>query len=497
MIESDVLVIGTGIAGCITALELAKRGLTVSMISKAQRAEETSTEKAQGGIIYRGAEDSTELLKRDIMEAGDGTCYEPAVDILVKEGPELVKRLLVDEYGVEFDRNGGFNLTLEAGHSLPRIVHVNDTTGKAVEKALVNAIKSQDNIRIDNEHVLVDLLKDEQGIGGAWVFDERHDTVKELQAKATVLATGGLGQIFAHTTNPASATGDGFAAAHRAGAELMNMEYVQFHPTTLLNGFLVSESMRGEGGRLKNQSGEEFMQRYSEHDSLATRDVVARAMHQEMVRRGEEYLLLDIASYRDGGWIRNRFPGIYEECLKQGIDITSEPIPVAPAAHFACGGVRVDLCGRTSLKGLYAVGEVSCTGLHGANRLASTSLLEGLVWGYRAAGDIRKHLDDLHPSAGEWRHEGTDKPDPILISEHWGSIRKTMWERVGLIRCEKDLIIADKELSSLRGDIEDLYKSTQMNRTLIELRNGVECALLVARAALRDRESRGCHYRIN
>jgi len=497
MVESDVLVIGTGIAGCVTALELAKRGLTVSMITKAERAEETNTEKAQGGIIYRGAEDSTDLLKRDIIRASAGVCYEPAVDILVREGPRLVKKLLIDEYGVEFDRNDGFSLTLEAGHSLPRILHTKDSTGEAIERKLIRAIRRQSNISVYTEHALIDLVRDGQRVAGAWVFDEKHRVVKELLAKATVLATGGLGQIFAHTTNAASATGDGFAAAHRAGAELMNMEYVQFHPTTLLNGFLISESMRGEGGRLKNQSGEEFMQRYSEHGSLATRDVVARAMHREMVRRGEEYLLLDIASYRDGDWIRNRFPGIYKECLKQGIDITSEPIPVAPAAHFACGGVKADLYGRTSLKNLYAVGEVSCTGLHGANRLASTSLLEGLVWGYRAAGNIRKHLDDLHPSAGEWRHEGTDKPDPILISEHWGSIRKTMWERVGLIRCEKDLMMADKELSGLREEIEDLYKSTQMNRTLIELRNGVECAPLVARAALRDRESRGCHYRIN
>jgi len=497
MIESDVLIIGTGIAGCITALELAKRGLTVSIISKAQRAEETSTEKAQGGIIYRGAEDSTELLKRDIMEAGDGACYEPAVDALVKEGPELVKRLLIDEYGVEFDRNGGFNLTLEAGHSLPRIVHVNDTTGKTVERSLVNAVRNQDNIYVHTEHVLIDLLKDGQEVTGAWIFDERHNTVKELQAKATVLATGGLGRIFARTTNPVSATGDGFASAHRAGAELMNMEYVQFHPTTMLNGFLISESMRGEGGRLKNQSGDEFMRRYSEQSSLATRDVVARAMHREMMDRKEEYLLLDIASYRDGDWIKKRFPGIYRECLKQGIDITSEPIPVAPAAHFACGGVKVDLCGRTSLKSLYAVGEVSCTGLHGANRLASTSLLEGLVWGYRVAQDMIKHLNDANPCAVEWNHKGADEPDPIRMSEHWESIKSVMWEHVGLIRCEEGLTIADHRLSGMREEIENLYKNAQVNKTLIELRNGAECALLVARAALRNKESKGCHYRIN
>jgi len=522
MVETDVLIIGTGIAGCITALELAKSGTKVSLITKADQLEDTNTRKAQGGIVYKGEGDSPELLERDVMEAGAQACWKPAVEVMAHEGPKLVKQLLIDEYEVEFTRNDEFDLTNEAAHSLPRILHVQDNTGETLEDKLVKAVKRQNNIKVYPNHVLIDLLTYEHHVSsplsisiykeptciGAYIFDKKQKKAKKILAKAVVLATGGLGQLFAYTTNPSIATGDGFAAAYRAGAKLINMEYIQFHPTAFYRkyrenvcDFLISEAVRGEGGRLKNLAGEEFMPKYSKQGSLATRDVVARAIQQEMVERKEGWVLLDIASYKDAGWIKSRFPTIYEECMKYGIDATRQPIPVVPAAHFACGGVRADLNGSTTLNRLYAVGEVACTGLHGANRLASTSLLEGLVWGYRAAKHIEKHWKNYEsielPEVPDWIETGYQEPDPALIYQDWVTIKSTMWNYVGLVRSTQRLARANHDLRNLWQEIEDFYRNAKLNQMLIELRHGVQTALVVANAAWRNKQSRGCHYRID
>ena len=519
MIETDVLIIGTGIAGCITALELAKSGIKVSLITKANQLEDTNTNKAQGGIIYKGLGDSPKLLQKDILGAGAQACWEPAVEVVAHEGPKLVERLLIDEYGVEFTRNerGEFDLTCEAGHSLPRILHAKDMTGEAIENKLVKAVRHQKNIRIYPNHVLIDLLTYEHHVPsplsvyeeptciGAYIFDEQQKKVKKILAKAIVLATGGLGQLFAYTINPSIATGDGFAAAYSAGAKLINMEYVQFHPTAFYRkegcDYLISETVRGEGGRLKNLAGKEFMQKYSKQGSLATRDIIARAIHQEIVERKEGRVLLDIASYKDANWIKRRFPNIYRECVKYGIDITKQPIPVVPAAHFACGGVKTDLNGSTSLNRLYAVGEVACTGLHGANRLASTSLLECLVWGYRAAKHIVNHWKNYEsfdlPEVPDWIETGYQELDPALIYQDWITIKNTMWNYVGLVRSTQRLARATHDLRNLWQEIDDFYRNAKLNRSIIELRHGIQTALVVAQDAWRNKQSRGCHYRID
>ncbi|HIH96823.1 MAG TPA: L-aspartate oxidase [Thermoplasmata archaeon] len=519
MVETDVLIIGTGIAGCVTALELAKSGIRVSLITKAEELKETNTRKAQGGIIYKGEGDSPELLRKDIMKAGDQACWEPAVETVAREGPGLVKKLLIEEYGVEFtrDEKGEFSITNEAGHSLSRVLHAEDKTGEVIEEGLIKAVKRQKNIKIYGDHVLIDLLTYEHHVPsplsaykeptclGAYIFDVREKRVKKFLAKTTVLATGGLGQLFAYTINPSIATGDGFAAAYRAGAKLINMEYIQFHPTAFYRkegcDFLISETVRGEGGRLKNLAGEEFMLKYSKQGSLATRDVVARAIHQEMIERKEGWALLDLASYGDGKWIKRRFPTIYEECMKHGIDITKQSIPVVPAAHFACGGVKTDLEGCTNLNHLYAVGEVACTGLHGANRLASTSLLECLVWGHRAAKHVERHWKSYEsfdtPEVPGWIETGRQESDPALIYQDWDTIKNTMWNYVGLVRSTQRLTRANHDLQNLWQEIEEFYRNARLNRMLIELRHGIQTALVVANAAWRNKQSIGCHYRVD
>jgi len=518
LLTADVLVIGSGIAGCTTALDLADAGVDVIVVTRAREPQESNTYYAQGGIIYRGIEDSPEELAEDIMRAGAGHSNPKTVHILAEEGPEQFRRILLERVDVEFDLNedGSLSLAREGGHSQPRIAHVADYTGKAIEVALIKAVLAHPNIRLFTRHTAVDLITpSHQGVNrlsvynrrrvvGAYVYDQEESRVRRILAKNTVLATGGLGQIYLRTSNPEGSRGDGLAMAYRAGARVINTEFIQFHPTTFHHRhaphFLISEAVRGAGARLCDANGEPFMQHYApEWKDLAPRDVVARSIHQEMLDRGVRNVYLDLASYIPTAEILDHFPTIYQSCKEYGIDITRDLTPVVPAAHYATGGVWVDEWGRVTIQDLYAVGEVACTGLHGANRLASTSLLEGLVWGRRVATDIGQQLvrqiqhdpDDI-PS---WSEKGLVPPDPALISQDMSSIQHIMWNYVGLARTTDRLERAIRELRHLETEIEGFYRSTHLSDELIGLRHAVCAALIVTLAAWSNKQSMGSHYR--
>jgi L-aspartate oxidase len=520
--RTDVLIIGCGIAGATTALRLARNpDRRITVVTRAQDPHESNTLYAQGGIVGRGLDDNPKILLSDIQEAGAGVSFPKAARILAEEGPTLLHQILEETAHVVFDRdqNGQPLLTKEAAHSRRRILHVGDGTGKAIMDGLISALRDCPNVTIESNSTAVDLItfphhaRDPLAnyrpvtCHGAYMFDRNERTVHRYLASTTVLATGGLGRIYRNTTNPPGARGDGLAMANRAGARIANAEYVQFHPTALAvpgaEGFLISEAVRGEGGILITPEGQPFMAAYSpEWKDLAPRDIAARAIHHEMEKHGYSYVLLDIASRMPADTIRQRFPGIYKQCLKFGIDITSEPIPVVPAAHYFCGGVLVDEWARSSIENLYAVGEISCTGVHGANRLASTSLLEGLVWGNRAAqhieeslgeGDLlRTEFEDVPP----WDESGlVADADPALIQGDMQTIQNIMWHYVGLVRSAERLSRAIRELRHLWNEIETFYRTTKLDDGLIGLRNAVEVALIVAQAARHNRLSRGCHYR--
>lgn len=517
--KSDLLIIGAGAAGAACALKAADLGLSVTLVDGAEEPERNSnTSFAQGGIIYRGLNDNPEKLARDIHRAGVGVCRKGAVDLLATRGPKIVEELLIERCGVPFDRHaetGELDLTEEGAHSEPRIVHVEDATGRSIALHLIREVEKHPGISVVRGVMAVDLIM--RGLHtvdptdiyhrprclGAYVFLEDAGRVVPYVARETVLATGGLGQIYLHTTNPSKARGDGLAMAYRAGARVINLEYIQFHPTALYRRlaprFLLSEAMRGEGARLVDREGRPFMDKYHELKELAPRDVVARAINEEMMIQSEDCMYLDI-SHRSSDWVRQRFPMIYRNCKEYGIDISQEPCPVVPAAHYACGGVAVDLHGRTNVVGLRAIGEVACSGLHGANRLASTSLLEALTWGYQAAEGV---LDGVKESpmptlkeVCEWKLE-QEEVDPALIQQDWLTVKLTMWNYVGLVRRTKRLNRALKILRELQFEIESFYRRATMTEEIIGLRNGVQAALAVTHAAYRNRTSRGGHYRLD
>jgi L-aspartate oxidase len=518
-LQTDVLVIGCGIAGASAALRLAQdRQRQITVITHAAHPQESNTYYAQGGIVALGKEDSADLLVEDILAAGAGLSLPSAARILAEEGPGLIRQVLIGTAGVSFDRtsDGRRDFGREGAHSRPRVLHVGDATGRAIAQALIAVLRKQSNIRIITQATAVDLITfphhahdpltvyEPITCHGAYVFEQNRRTVRRYLAGATVLATGGLGHIYRHTSNPKGARGDGLAMAYRAGARVINAEYIQFHPTVLAvadgEGFLISEAVRGEGGRLLTPDGHPFMANYApKWGDLAPRDVVARAIHHEMIEHGYPHVLLDICSAMPPNDIQARFPTIYARCRELGIDITRQPIPVVPAAHYFCGGVWTDGWGRSTVRNLYAVGEVACTGVHGANRLASTSLLEGLVWGNRAAQNISAsgslHIvgpEDVPP----WEEEGLEEEaDPALIWRDRRTIQHTMWHYVGLVRSAGRLTRALRDLSHLKQDIDSFYRATRLNDALIGLRHSVEAALIVAQAAHHNRQSRGCHYR--
>lgn len=521
----EVLVIGSGIAGATTALCLADAGHEVMLVNTAENHADGNSMLAQGGIVYQAEHEAASSLERDILKAGDNENYRKAVRHLCKEGPEAVKNILLDRLNIPFTRSPAsgsqeWDLTLEGGHSAQRILHCADYTGKAIMHGFEQAIAAQPNIKTLNGRIAVDLITSHHHCLlseiryqlpnrclGAYVFNEHTASVEMLLARFTVLATGGIGQLYLHTSNSSSAIGSGIAMATRAGVKIKDAEYVQFHPTTFYSPnaprFLITESMRGEGAKLINSQGEAFMVNYDPKADLAPRDIVSRAIVEEMLKLGHDCVYLDTSPIKQN--LKDRFPTIYNHCLELGLDITSAPIPVVPAAHYFCGGILTDITGHTSLSGLYAVGECACTGVHGANRLASTSLLEGLVWGRSAANDISRKLlksrkiDKAYSAIPDWESPPGDEhnDDPALIAQDWSNIRHTMWNYVGITRSSARLQRAYDELRNLSRRITDFYRRTPLSKPIIELFHGCNAALTIAEAARRNKISKGCHFRVD
>ena len=502
----SVVIIGAGLAGLTVALHLAR---TCQVVVLAKRGlTEGATAWAQGGIVgVLGDDDSIESHVRDTQDAGAGLVDEHAARFVAERSADAIEWLL--EHGVPFspDPDGplGLHLTREGGHAVRRIAHAADATGKAIHDALLAAVRGHANIRLLERWMAIDVItsrhlhRDEPGrCWGVYALDIDSQRVETLPAMAVVLATGGAGKVYRYTTNPDTSTGDGIAMAWRAGCRIGNMEFIQFHPTCLYHpqerSFLISEALRGEGGQLRLPDGTRFMPAHDPRGDLAPRDITARAIDFEMKKHGLDYVLLD-ATHLDPTFLREHFPTIHARCLKLGIDITMQPIPVVPAAHYTCGGVVTDLSGRSDLPGLYAVGETSYTGLHGANRLASNSLLECVVLGRTCAEDIVARGDAEAPALPAWDESQVENADEqVIIAHNWDELRLVMWNYVGIVRTTKRLERALHRIKLLRTEIDDYYANFRVSRDLLELRNLVDCAELIVRSALMRRESRGLHY---
>lgn len=521
--EIDFLVIGSGIAGLSFALKAASLG-SVAIITKKDKLE-TSTNYAQGGIASAlGSDDSFDLHIQDTLTSGNGICNREIVEMVVRSAPERIRELV--EWGVEFTRRGNgpseFDLGREGGHSRNRIVHAQDMTGRAIEQALIKATEEHPSIQIFENTFAIDLIVEYEGLRigdhlrnqsktcwGVYAFNKESGNVYVFLARATMLCTGGAGKVYLYTSNPDVATGDGLAMAYRAGACLANLEFVQFHPTCLYHpkakNFLISEAVRGEGGRLIDRHGNPFMHKYHPLGDLALRDTVARAIDTEMKQTGDDCVFLDI-THRGRDFIMQRFPNIYQKCLSLGIDMAKEPIPVVPAAHYMCGGIQTDRMGRTSIKRAYAIGECSCTGLHGANRLASNSLLEAVVFSHQAYLDVANHIE-------EWKktplpnlstmgnpfvsHINANHSEMVFITHNWDVIRKIMWNYVGIVRRDKRLTLAQNHLAQIQKEIEEHMPNIPLNTDALELRNLSLVAELIVSCAIQRKESRGLHYNLD
>ena len=501
--SSDFLVIGSGLSGQLFSLKAAKNG-SVNLVTKGLITD-SATMKAQGGIAaVVSDDDSIELHVEDTIRVGDELCHTDVVEQIVRAGPLIIKELV--DLGVHFSNeksSGEYELGLEGGHSKRRVLHVKDHTGEDIELALTKQVQSAKNITIHENHMAVNLFVRNNRVYGAYILDLNTNEIERFIAKTVILATGGAGRVFLYTSNPDVATGDGIAMAFRAGATVMNLEMVQFHPTLLyhhkIRSFLISEALRGEGARLLGPDGKRFMPDYHEDAELAPRDVVARAIDTELKKTGADHVWLDI-SFKDADYIQNRFPHIYETCLTAGIDITKEPIPVVPAAHYIMGGVKTDIHGRTDVAGLFAIGETTCTGFHGANRLASNSLLEAAVLASNAAiaaaEEISSEINqvDIPP----WDPgEATDPDELVVISHLWEEIRRIMINYVGIARSNKRLIRANNRIGFVAKEIAQFYWDFKITPDLVELRNIATVAELIIRMARMRRESRGAHYNID
>ena len=508
--KTNILVIGSGLAGAVAALTAAEENKKVILITNSNTLLSGNTKWAQGGIAYSSQKDSSIKFQEDIYNAGGHHNRQSAVEQLVNDGPKLVEQLLIKKLNIPFekDKNNNLCFTSEAAHSVDRIVHCKDATGHIIQKNIIEKIKKHTNITIYTNHLAIDLLTsshhsissidiyNKPECFGAITLDTKEQKINHIYANHTILATGGLGQVYLHTTNPAESRGDGIAMAWRAGARCVNLQYIQFHPTALYHEsgrFLISETLRGEGAKLYDVNGLNFMKDLHPLQGLAPRDIVARGIHQALINTQHPCVYLDI-SYKKASWIKNRFPTIYKHCLNIGLDITSQAIPVVPAAHYSCGGISVNLKGESSLKRLYAIGEASCTGVHGSNRLASTSLLECLVWGYlsakNASQDTSQHTT---PKINDWIQE-SQEIDSTLITQNWLTIKHTMWNYVGLVRTRERLRSAQLILRNLQHDIEKFYQTAKLTPAIIGLRNGIQTSVAITTAALEDRVSRGCHY---
>jgi len=505
MRKFDVLILGSGLGGMTIALQLAEK-LKVGLITK-RALRDGGSGWAQGGIAaVLDDSDSIELHIKDTQVAGAGLCDLDATRFIVENSKDAIDWLI--KMGVPFTKDDagetsyhGYHLTREGGHSHRRIIHAADATGAAVIDTLAIKVAAHPNITVLEEHIAVDLITDKANNNrcvGAYVYNKDEDQVETILAPFTVLATGGAGKVYLYTTNPDVATGDGIAMGWRAGCRVSNMEFIQFHPTCLYHphakSFLITEAVRGEGGILRLPDGTRFMPNHDERAELAPRDIVARAIDFEMKRGGFDCVYLDI-SYKSSAFVKEHFPNIYQRCLELGIDITKEPIPVVPAAHYTCGGLVTDLAGRTDVEGLYGVGEVACTGLHGANRLASNSLLECMVLGKAAAEDILQQTPTSLPSVPEWDESRVTDPDEeVVISHNWDELRRFMWDYVGIVRTNKRLERAQHRIKLLKSEIHEFYRNFRVSNDLIELRNLVTTAELIVRCALARKESRGLHY---
>lgn len=520
MIKTDVLIIGSGIAGLFAAIKISEFAEVV-LVTKKDKAE-SNTNYAQGGIAsVLDQADSFEKHIEDTLIAGAGLCHRNAVEIMVKEGPDRVKELI--DLGTQFTKKDGkLELIREGGHSMPRIAHAKDLTGKEIERALISIVNSKKNVQVIENTLAIDLITEhnipslketsieERNCWGAYVLDGKQNKVEAINSKVTILATGGLGQVYQHTTNPLIATGDGFAMAYRAGAKIGNMEFIQFHPTTLFfvnkgfqtwqPAFLISEAVRGFGGILLTAKGEAFMQKYDSRKELAPRDIVARAIDAEIKKSGEEFVYLDI-THKPKDEIIQHFPHIYNTCLNYGIDITKDFIPVVPAAHYACGGIIVNEYSQSTISGLFACGEVTMTGVHGANRLASNSLLEAVVYANRASIKIKESLKKSYgkiPEIPQWDDSGTLSSDElVLITHSLKETKQTMWDYVGIVRSQNRLERARRRIENLSIEVEELYKKTKVFNEIIELRNIVCCAGMIIESAISRKESRGLHFNID
>ena len=513
-IQTDFLILGSGVAGLSLAIKAAELG-TVAIVTKKEKFE-SNTNYAQGGIAaVQDVKDNFESHINDTIVCGAGLSHPDVVRLVVTEGPERVMELV--NWGVEFTRAASgttYDLGWEGGHSMRRVLHAKDLTGKEIERALIEQAGSKKNIEMYENHIAIDLILKSSVLGdkkirhdmclGAYVLDIDCNEVHTFRARFVILSTGGAGKVYLITTNPDIATGDGIAMAYRAGARVANMEFMQFHPTCLYHpdakSFLISEAVRGEGAVLKLKSGATFMEKYHPMKSLAPRDIVAKAIDTELKRSGDEYVVLDITG-KDHDFLKGRFPNIYQKCLEFGIDMAKDPIPVVPAAHYLCGGVAVNHYGETSINRLFACGEVSCTGLHGANRLASNSLLEALVYSHRAfvrMGELFSQTKEDGIPISSWDPHGAGESDEsIVVSHNWDEIRRCMWNYVGIVRSDKRLERADRRIELINREIDEYYRHFIVMRDLIELRNIATVAALIVRCARMRKESRGLHYNID